>query len=135
MNVKNSVLIVMILSVGIVDKLNSQQIPGGDPNPKIMEQLGANMSRVRPTNTPYELWFEKAKEKIPTFEGLVIQDARTEPLKHWEGFGVDGLYIKMADYQITDGWILEIPAKGQTKPQRHMFEAGMYFFGGPGHII
>ena len=135
MNVKISVLVVMILSVCAVDNLDSQQIPGSDPNPKIMEQLGANMSRVRPTNTPYELWFEKAKKKIPTFEGLVIQDARTEPLKPWEGIGVDGLYIKMADYQITDGWILEIPAKGQTKPQRHMFEAGMYFFGGPGHII
>ena len=63
MNVKNSVLVVMILSVCAVDNLGSQQIPGGDPNPKIMEQLGANMSRVRPTNTPYELWFEKAKKK------------------------------------------------------------------------
>ena len=66
---------------------------------------------------------------------MVIQDARTEPLQPWEDMGVDGLYIKMADYQVTDGWILEIPAKSRTKPQRHMFEAGMYFFGGPGHIV
>jgi uncharacterized RmlC-like cupin family protein len=72
---------------------------------------------------------------MPSFEGLVIQDARTEPLEHWEQFGVDGLYIKMADYQITDGWILEIPPGGSIKPQRHLFEAGMYFFGGPGRII
>ena len=115
--------------------LDAQQLTSRDPNPKIMEQVGPNMSRVRPTNTPYEKWFAKARQSIPTFEGLVIQDARTEPLKPWDGLGVDGLYIKMADYQITDGWILEIPAKGQTKPQRHMFEAGMYFFGGPGHII
>jgi uncharacterized RmlC-like cupin family protein len=49
--------------------------------------------------------------------------------------GVDGLYIKMADYQITDGWLLEIPPHGKVNPQRHMFEAGMYFFGGPGHIM
>jgi len=100
-----------------------------------MERIGPTSFRVRPTDTPYEHWFAANKDKIPTFEGLVIQDARTYPLAHWEDMGVDGLYIKMADYQITDGWILEIPPKGSIKPQRHMFEAGMYFFGGPGHII
>jgi len=135
MKVKITITVILILSACVAANVSSQQITGSDPNPKVMEQLGPNMSRVRPTNTPYELWFAKARQKIPTFEGLVIQDARTEPLKPWEGIGVDGLYIKMADYQITDGWILEIPAKGQTKPQRHMFEAGMYFFGGPGHIM
>lgn len=135
MDVKITIIATGILSLCFAGQLSSQQITAGDPNPKVMEQLGSGVSRVRPTNTPYELWFEKAKQTIPTFEGLVIQDARTEPLKPWEGTGVDGLYIKMADYQITDGWILEIPAHGHTKPQRHMFEAGMYFFGGPGHII
>ena len=43
--------------------------------------------------------------------------------------------MRMADYQIIDGWVVEIPAKGSTKPLRHMFEAGLYFFGGPGHTI
>jgi uncharacterized RmlC-like cupin family protein len=99
------------------------------------EQVGATMWRVRPHDTPYDKWLAENRERIPTFEGLLIQDARTEPLSHWEDMGVDGLYIKMADYQITDGWILEIPPKGHTKLQRHMFEAGMYFFGGPGHIM
>ena len=100
-----------------------------------LEQVGPSMWRVRPRDTPYERWFEEAQDRIPTFVGLIIQDARTEPLQPWEDMGVDGLYIKMADYQLTDGWILEIPAKGQTKSQRHMFEAGIYFFGGPGHIV
>ena len=98
------------------------------------EQVGPTIWRSRPHDTAYDEWFAKYKEHMPTFEGLMIQDARTEPLSHWEDMGVDGLYIKMADYQITDGWILEIPPHGQTKSQRHMFEAGMYFFGGPGHI-
>ncbi len=109
----------------------AQEIPAADPNPKVYEQVGANIYRVRPVDTPYERWFGKAKHHIPSFEGLVIQDARTIELAPWPGTGVNGLYIKMADYQITDGWILEIPAKGQTRVQRHMFEAGMYFFGGP----
>lgn len=100
-----------------------------------LEQVGPTMFRVRPKNTPYDKWFEENKADMPTFEGIVIQDARTEPLQYWDSLGVDGLYIKMADYQITDGWILEIPPGGHIKPQKHMFEAGMYFFGGPGHII
>jgi uncharacterized RmlC-like cupin family protein len=97
---------------------------------------GESTQRVSPLGrTPYEHWFKRNKDKFPTFEGLVIQDARTEPLEYWDAMGVPGLYIKMADYQITDGWLLEIPPKGKTKPLRHMFEAGMYFFGGPGHIV
>lgn len=100
-----------------------------------MEKVGPTAWRVKPTDTPYDRWLEDAKQRIPTFSGLVIQDARSEPLKPWPDMGVNGLYVRMADYQIIDGWVLEIPAKGQTKPQRHMFEAGIYFFGGPGHTI
>lgn len=100
-----------------------------------MERVGPTMWRVRPSNTPYDKWFAEAKKKMPTFEGLLIQDARTEPLRPWPDKGVNGLYVKMADYQITDGWILEIPPSGSTKPARHMFEAGLYFFGGPGHVV
>lgn len=98
------------------------------------EQVGETMWRVKPHDTPYDKWLAENRERIPTFEGLLIQDARTEPLEYWDDMGVDGLYMKMADYQITDGWILEIPANGKTKKQRHLFEAGMYFFGGPGYI-
>ena len=116
----------------------SQSAGGGDGEGRRnwhLEKVGPTMYRVRPRNTPYDLWFQRNKADMPTFEGVVIQDARTEPLGHWEDMGVDGLYIKMADYQITDGWILELPPNGETKPQKHMFEAGMYFFGGPGHIV
>jgi gentisate 1,2-dioxygenase len=100
-----------------------------------MENVGPNRWRVKPADTPYDHWFERARTRMPAFEGLVIQDVRTVPLKPWADQGVNGLYVKMADYQIVDGWILEIPPKGSTKPQRHMFEAGLYFFGGPGHTM
>ena len=101
-----------------------------------LEYVGPHTRRVSPLGrSPYEHWYEENKDEMPTFEGLIIQDARTEPLGYWEEMGVDGLYIKMADYQITDGWILEIPPGGKTKPQRHLFEVGMYFFGGPGRIV
>lgn len=100
-----------------------------------LEKVGPTAFRVVPTDTPYDAWFERSKTKMPVFEGLVIQDVRSVPLKPWTDMGVNGLYIRMADYQIVDGWVLEIPAKGSTKPMRHMFEAGVYFFGGPGHTI
>lgn len=99
-----------------------------------MEQVGPTAWRVKPTDTPYDRWLAEAQKRIPVFSGLYIQDVRTEPLKPWPDLGVNGLYMRMADYQIIDGWVLEIPPSGSTRPQKHMFEAGMYFFGGPGHI-
>ena len=135
MKFRAQLVITLSLVICQLTILEAQQFTNAEPPPRKVENLGSQVTRVIPTNTPYERWFKKAKQRVPTFEGLVIQDARTEPLKRWDDLGVDGLYIKMADYQLTDGWILEIPAGDQTKPQRHMFEAGMYFFGGPGHII
>jgi len=90
-----------------------------------------------PQNTPYDGWIAANKAKLPYWEGIVIPDGRVEPLRPWPdmGTGVTGLYIRMADYQIIDGWLLEIPPHGSTKPLKHMFEAGLYMFGGPGHTI
>ncbi len=102
-----------------------------------LEQVGPTAWRVIPQNTPYDQWIARNKTTIPYWEGIVVQDGRTEPLKPWPdmGAGVTGLYIRMADYQITDGWLIEIPAKGSTRPMKHMFEAGLYMFNGPGHTI
>lgn len=99
------------------------------------EKVGPTMSRVIPRDTPYDAWLQEAKKRIPVFEGLLVQDVRTVELKPWPEMGVNGLYIRMADYQIIDGIILEIPPGGSTKPHRHMYEEGIYFFGGPGHTI
>jgi hypothetical protein len=100
-----------------------------------MEQVGPTAFRVIPTDTPYDRWYDRNKSKIPVHEGLTVQDVRTEPVKPWPDMGANGLYIRMADYQIIDGWIIEIPPHSSTKPLRHMFEEGIYFFGGPGHTV
>ena len=100
-----------------------------------LEKVGPTMSRVVPRDTPYDHWLDEAKSHVPIFSGLAIDDVRTVALKPWSDMGVNGLYFRMADYQIIDGMVLEIPPHGQTKPQRHMFEEGIYFFGGPGHTI
>src|SRR6516225_4825054 len=83
-----------------------------------LERVGPTMSRVVPENTPYDQWLAQAKARVPMFSGLVIDDVRTAPLKPWADMGVNGLYIRMADYQIIDGFVLEIPPHGQTQPPR-----------------
>lgn len=134
MKIKSLLIVPAAITLCLPASVPAQVSDEGEADAR-REQVGATMWRRRPINTPYEIWFEEARERIPTFHGLIIQDARTQPLEYWEDMGVDGLYIKMADYQITDGWILEIPPRGHTETQRHLFEAGMYFFGGPGHIV
>ncbi len=114
---------------------STQRAPRINEDVERLEKVGPTMSRVVPQNTPYDRWLSEAKSRIPVFSGLVIDDARTVRLKPWPDMGVNGLYIRMADYQIVDGLVLEIPPHGQTKPQRHMFEEGIYFFAGPGHTI
>ena len=52
------------------------------------EQVGPTIWRSRPHDTAYDEWFAKNKEHMPTFEGLMIQDARTEPLRPWKNMGV-----------------------------------------------
>ena len=105
-------------------------------NRRGFEKLGRPL-RVRPGNTPYEGWLATAKSEIPVHECLYIDDVKTIPLKAWaqQGDGVRGLYLRLADYQISDGRILEIPPMGSTTPARHMFEMAVYFLGGPGHTV
>lgn len=132
MNARFLATVVLALALG---PAHAQQIPAGEPEPEVLQAVGHGIFRVKPVNTPYERWFAKARQHMPTFEGMAIDNVASAPLLPWDQVGVDGLYIKMADYQITDGWILEIPPHGKTRPMRHMFEAGMYFFDGPGRVV
>jgi uncharacterized RmlC-like cupin family protein len=95
----------------------------------------ADVVREPPRHTSYDDWFKAAAPKMPTFAGTVIDDIRTVPLRRWDSMGVDGLYVRMADYQMSDAWILELPPGGHTTSQRYLFEAGVYVFGGPGHTV
>jgi len=101
------------------------------------ERHGPTTVRTVPSETPYDRWLQDADGRIPLVEALMIQDLGTIALKPWPqmGEGINGLYLRFADYQITDGRILELPAGGQTLPQRHLFEMGVYAVGGPGHTL
>jgi uncharacterized RmlC-like cupin family protein len=99
--------------------------------------LGPTVLRNPPVNSPYQRWLERVRNEIPMFEGLVIQDIEHVALSPWPqmGEGITGLYLHFADYQMTDGRILEIPPGGQTASQRHLYEKGIYFLSGEGYTI
>lgn len=101
------------------------------------EKHGEKVYRTVPGDTPYELWLNRSRGRLPLFEGLVIPDISTVALGPWPAMGenITGLYLRFADYQVSDGRILEIPAGAGTAPQRHLFEMGVYFLGGPGHTL
>jgi gentisate 1,2-dioxygenase len=93
--------------------------------------------RIAPRDTPYDRWLVSARDEIPMFEGLVIDDVRAIALEPWPQMGeaIRGLYLRFADYQMTDGLLLELPPGGATAPRRELFEIGVYFLGGPGHTV
>lgn len=104
---------------------------------KGVDVLGPTIVRELPTDSPYQVWLVQARAEIPVFEGMMIDDVEHIALRPWPqlGTGVTGLYLRFADYQITDGRIIEIPARGNTVSQRHLYEQGIYFLTGNGYTI
>jgi len=81
--------------------------------------------------TPYELWQEG--EGLPIFCGLSVEDLRTFPLAPWKRKGVSGAFINLQGAGRTcDAYVCEVPPKGQTQPQRHLFEELIYILQGCG---
>ncbi len=80
--------------------------------------------------TPYEVFQEK--EGIPSVKGFFVKDLMDVEVKPWARMGVLGSYLNLGEQQETDAYVCEIPAGGQTKPQRHLFETLIYIHKGRG---
>ena len=81
------VMLFLSLAICLVTDLFAQGI---DENPdlhEVYEDLGNGVMRELPLNSPYEKWFQKARADMPSFEGLIVQDARTVPLTLWPRMG------------------------------------------------
>ena len=104
---------------------------------KGVEVLGPTVVRERPADSAYETWLRQARLDVPMFEGLMIDDIEDVALRPWPqlGEGITGLYLRFADYQMTDGRIVEIPVQGHTTSQRHLYEQGIYFVTGSGYTV
>ncbi len=100
------------------------------------EPVGDSL-RAIPERSPYDCWLERTAPELPLFEGILIRDVRGVALRPWPamGEGVTGLYVRLADYQMTDALILELPPGGSTPRRRHVFEMGLYILTGSGQTV
>lgn len=99
--------------------------------------LGPTVLHNPPDNSPYQRWLGKMRDEIPIFQGGVIHAIESAPLKPWPrlGDGVCGLYLRLAGNQMVDGLVLEIPPRGKTLSERHLYEKGIYFMSGSGYTL
>lgn len=100
------------------------------------EAIGDSLRAV-PEHSPYDRWLKRAAEELPLFQGIVVPDVRAIQARPWPamGDGVAGLYVRLADYQMTDALILELPPGGSTARRRHLFEMGYFVLSGSGHTV
>src|SRR6476661_6932447 len=81
--------------------------------------------------TPYEVWQET--EGVPIHKGLAIDDLTTAGVGSWKRKGASGAFINMLGAgRSCDSYICEIPAQGQTLPERYLFEELIFVVKGRG---
>ena len=82
---------------------------------------GGTTSYYRRLPTAWET-FQK-EEGIPVFVGVGVRDARDLPRADWPRLGGKGTYIQVIGTNNKTGmYVVEVPARGALKPQRHMWE-------------
>src|ERR1051325_8812906 len=81
--------------------------------------------------TPYEMWQET--EDVPIYKGLAIDDLRTVKVEPWKRKGALGAFINLLGAgRSCDCYTCEIPAQGETLPERYLFEELIYVVKGRG---
>ena len=81
--------------------------------------------------TPYEVWQET--EGVPIYKGLAIDDLTAVAVGPWKRKGATGAFINLlGSGRSCDSYVCEIPAQGQTLPERYLFEELIYVIKGRG---
>jgi quercetin dioxygenase-like cupin family protein len=81
--------------------------------------------------TPYDLWQET--EGIPIVRGHCVEDLAGLPVVPWGRTGTSGSFINLVGSGRTCGaYVCEIPPRGESKPQRYLFEQLIYVLKGRG---
>jgi quercetin dioxygenase-like cupin family protein len=68
----------------------------------------------------YDGWVKD--QGIPVLSGSFVDDAREVELGDWELRGAKGALLSFSDQRVADGYIMEIPPAGDTKPHRQLYE-------------
>jgi quercetin dioxygenase-like cupin family protein len=81
--------------------------------------------------TPYDLWQEL--EEIPIVRGHCVEDLSAIEVRPWKRTGVLGSFINLVGSGRSCGsYVCEIPPRGESKPQRYLFEQLIYVVKGRG---
>jgi quercetin dioxygenase-like cupin family protein len=81
--------------------------------------------------TPYDLWQEA--EGIPIVRGHCVEDLTAIPVTSWKRTGVRGSFINLVGSgRACGGYVLEMPPRSETQPQRYLFEQLIYVIKGRG---
>jgi len=89
--------------------------------------------------TSFEEWYIKSsyqqfiqQEGAPMYEGSALENLVTLPLADWERRGGQVGYTRLGGSERYNLQIVEIPPKGELKPEHHMYDAIMYVMKGRG---
>ncbi|HEY3303748.1 MAG TPA: cupin domain-containing protein [Candidatus Binatia bacterium] len=87
----------------------------------------------------FDEWFVKSsyqkfvqREGAPLYEGSALEDLASLPLADWERRGGKVAYTRLGNQENNNLQVVEIPPKGELKPERHIYEAIMYVMRGRG---
>ncbi len=94
------------------------------------------MSDARPG---FDQWYVKSsyqafvkQEGVPLYEGSALENLNTLELGDWERRGGKAAYTRLGEQETNSLQIVEIPPKGELKPERHIYDAIMYVMQGRG---
>jgi quercetin dioxygenase-like cupin family protein len=89
------------------------------------------MAEVKWNCLYYDEWVKR--EGLDLIRGYKIDDVFTQPLKPWARTGGYAAHIQLQGTgELNSAYICEIPAKGELKPQKHMYEEMVFILSGRG---
>jgi quercetin dioxygenase-like cupin family protein len=87
----------------------------------------------------FDEWYVKSsyqrfvqQEGVPLYEGSALEDLAALPLKDWERRGGKAAYTRLGDQEEYNLQIVEVPPKGELKPEHHIYDSVMYVMKGRG---
>ncbi|MPZ48087.1 MAG: hypothetical protein GEU75_02035 [Dehalococcoidia bacterium] len=107
--------------------------PTGDQRAGWHKDGNANRSFTRRLPTAWEMFLKE--EGLPVFTGIGMKDSRELPRADWPRLGGKGTYIQLLGTSNDTGmFVVEVPARGALKPQRHLYEERYIVLDGRGSV-
>ena len=89
--------------------------------------------------TNFDEWYVKSSyqqfvrsEGVPLHQGSALENLATLPLGDWERRGGRAAYTRLGNQEERNLQIVEIPPRGELRPERHIYDATMYVMKGRG---